>query len=200
MYALSILASMLAAVSASPAPMPDGTIGVPVPTIGPCTDSIKPHAHIIATPDTTLVAGLQLTYGAGGRATLTTSGYYSLWDFSNGGVAVKPDCGAPIPWLNIDTVATEYRPVYWNKTQITTNWSAGYESDLVAKGTNEYNTTSTFIACKAISVAKSTPWYLFLLTPTTVPLASAESLKGFDTSTCVKTRLTVEQLTYPFKS
>ncbi|KIO31406.1 hypothetical protein M407DRAFT_133352 [Tulasnella calospora MUT 4182] len=199
MYAFSVLASLLAVVSASPAPMPDGTIGIPVPTIGPCTDSIKPHAHIIATPDTTLVAGLQLSYDSAtsGRATLTDSGYYSLWDFSNGGVAVKPDCGPPVIWLNIDPVVTEYRPVYWNKTQITTNWSTGYGSDLVAKETKEYNTTSTFIACKRISVAKTAPWYLFLLTPTTVPLASAVSLQGFDTKSCVKTRLTVETPTYP---
>ncbi|KAG9045374.1 hypothetical protein FS837_006443 [Tulasnella sp. UAMH 9824] len=199
MHALSVLASLLAVVSASPAPMPDGTIGVPQPTIGPCTDSIKPHAHIVATPDTTLVAGLQLTYdtATSGRASLTTGGYYNLWDFSNGGVAVRPDCGLPAPWLNIDPVATEYKPLYWNKTQITTNWSASYGSDLVATGTKEYNTTSTFIACKRISMVKSAPWYLFLLTPTTVPLASAPSLRGFDTTTCVKTRLTVELPTYP---
>ncbi|KAG8918071.1 hypothetical protein FRC01_002053 [Tulasnella sp. 417] len=192
MYAFSILASLLATVSASPAPMPDGTSGVPAPTNWPCADSLRPHAHIIATPSTTQVGGLQAAYGEGGRAILTTNGYYSLWDFSNGGVALQPDCKPPYLWLNIDTVATEYRPVFWNKTQITTNWSSGYGSDIVAKGTKLYNTTSTFIACKAISAVKSTPWYLFLLTPTTVPLASAPSLKGFDTSTCVKTRLTVE--------
>ncbi|KAG8947846.1 hypothetical protein FRC04_010204 [Tulasnella sp. 424] len=200
MYAFSVIAALLSVVSASPAPVPDGTSGIPIPTIGPCTDSIKPHAHIIATPATTVVAGLQLSYDSAtsGRATLTDNGFYSLWDFSNGGVGQKPDCAPTIIWLNIDPVATEYRPVYWNKTQITTNWSAGYGQDLVAKGTraiNAYNTTDTFIACKPlVSVVKKTPWYLFLLTSTTVPLASAPSLKGFDTKSCVKTRLTVEAI------
>ncbi|KAG8947844.1 hypothetical protein FRC04_010202 [Tulasnella sp. 424] len=197
MYAFSVIAALLSLVSASPAPVPDGTSGIPVPTIGPCTDSIKPHAHIVATPDTTLG---QLTYdtATSGRASLTDSGIYSLWDFSNGGVGVKPDCLPTVMWLNIDPVATEYRPLYWNKTQITTNWSAAYGQDLVAKGTKTYNTTDVFIACKPlVSVVKKTPWYLFLLTDTTVPLASAPSLKDFDTKSCVKTRLTVEKPTYP---
>ncbi|KIO31405.1 hypothetical protein M407DRAFT_5041 [Tulasnella calospora MUT 4182] len=198
MYAFSVLASLLAVVSASPAPVPDGTATIPIPTIGPCTDSIKPHAHIIATPSTTVVGGLQLTYdSASGRATLTDNGFYSLWDFSNGGVAQQPDCAKTKLWLNINPVATEYRPLYWNKTQITTNWSAAYGYDLVAKETKQYNTTDTFIACLPLNpVVKKVPWYLFLLTPTSVPLASAPSLKGFDTNSCVKTRLTVE-IPYP---
>ncbi|KAG8922904.1 hypothetical protein FRC00_006870 [Tulasnella sp. 408] len=199
MYAFPVLASLLAIVSASPAPMPDGTATVPIPTIGPCTDVYKPHAHIIATPLNPPVGGLQLTYDSPtGRATLTKEGFYSLWDFSNGGVGQQPDCGKTKLWLNIDPVATEYRPLYWNKTQITTNWSASYGYDLVAKETKQYNTTDVFIACLPLySVVKNPPWYLFLLTPTTVPLDLAPSLKGFDTKSCVKTRLTVEVPTYP---
>ncbi|KAG8947843.1 hypothetical protein FRC04_010201 [Tulasnella sp. 424] len=194
MYAFSVIAALLSVVSASPAS------GVPASTvyIGPCTDSIKPHAHIIASPDTTLVAGLQLSTGTSGRATLTDGGIYSLWDFSNGGLGVKPDCGPTGLWLNIDPVVTDYKPLYWNTTQITTNWSAAYGKVLAANGTKTYSTTDTFIACRPVAFAvEKAPWYLFLQTPgTIVPLADAVSLKDFDTTSCVKTKLTIENPTY----
>ncbi|KAG8994977.1 hypothetical protein FRB90_000297 [Tulasnella sp. 427] len=194
MLAFSVLAALLSVVSASPAPMPDGTVGGPEPTLGPCMDAYLKHAHIVATPSTTTVGGLQVAYDSAtsGRASLVSSGIYSLWDFSNGGVGQQPDCAPTLMWLNIDPNIAYYPPLYWNKTQITTNWSAGYNQDLVAKETKLYNTTDTFIACKPLnSAVKNPPWYLFLLTPSSVALASAPSLKNFDTKSCVKTRLTV---------
>lgn len=47
MYAFSVLASLLVAVSASPAPQKKTTGGLTIATFAPCTDTNKPHSHII---------------------------------------------------------------------------------------------------------------------------------------------------------
>ncbi|KAG8994978.1 hypothetical protein FRB90_000298 [Tulasnella sp. 427] len=206
MYTLSFFAALLSVASALPA---TGTGVTAMPTIGPCTDTIHPHGHIVASPGTTAVAGLQLTYDAivltlfdllflAGRATLTDSGIYSQWDFSNGGVGVKPDCGPTSIWLNIDAVAPAYKPLFWNSTQITKTWSGAYGQNLVALGTSTYTKSDTFLACKlpASSTTKTSPWYLFLVTNSLITLDSADSLKGFDTKSCVKTKLFIETPTY----
>ncbi|KAG8990957.1 hypothetical protein FRB90_001529 [Tulasnella sp. 427] len=194
MYALSFFATLLSVASALPA---TGTGVSAKRTIGPCTDTIHPHGHIIASPNTTAVAGLQLTYDAG-KATLTDSGINSQWDFSNGGVGVKPDCGPTSIWLNIDTVAPAYKPLFWNSTQITKTWSGAYGQNLVALGTSTYTKSGTFLACKlpVSSATKTSPWYLFLVTNSLITLDSADSLKGFDTKSCVKTNLFIETPTY----
>lgn len=83
---------------------------------------------------------------------------------------------------------------YWNSTRVTTTWKAKYDDFLIAKKTNTYNETSTFVACQAalVPTMSSFRWQLFLATSNATPTAADLAPHYVDTRSCVKTSLYIQ--------
>lgn len=130
-----------------------------------------------------------------GSATLQADGYQQGWSFANGGVGVFDQCH--YIWLNIGESAHSYKPLcvyplplpslpstddlrltlgYHRRSrsfalddQVTTTWSGGSTSPLVANATAGYKATSTFLACEASAASAAGQWTLYLQTGSDVP-------------------------------
>ncbi|KAG8870651.1 hypothetical protein FRB97_009578 [Tulasnella sp. 331] len=127
-------------------------------------DVIIDSPPIVAITTGTAVEGLELS-SAGGSAALAATGYHQGWGFSNGGVGVFDGCH--YLWLNIGESTASYKPLSFAlDDQLSTNWSGGSTSPLVAGATTEYQATSTFLACQS---AVAGQWTLYLQTGSDVP-------------------------------
>ncbi|KAG8932897.1 hypothetical protein FRC01_011772 [Tulasnella sp. 417] len=152
-----------------------------------------PTPPILASPNGTLVGGLELS-NQGGIATLTKAGLEAGWNFGNGGLGY-PWCPTS-SWLNIVDSIHPWKPLVWGAAQSTTTWKAGYSKYLTATATKTYSESDTFMACKPVGLTAAEfvaapKWTLFLLTDGTLPTAYDESLEKVELKTCVKTKLLV---------
>ncbi|KAG9019332.1 hypothetical protein FRB90_003738 [Tulasnella sp. 427] len=166
------------------------------PRIVACPAIVVRKPPVVAVSSGTPVNGLELS-NQGGIASLTTAGLESGWNFGNGGLGY-PWCPTS-SWLNIVDSVRPWKPLVWGSPQSTTTWKAGYYTYLTANATKTYGDSDTFLACKPLAIsaadfAKAPKWTLFLLTNSTLPTASDETLASVNVTSCVKTKLFIESL------
>ncbi|KAG8903399.1 hypothetical protein FRB99_003356 [Tulasnella sp. 403] len=159
----------------------------PAPTVGPiCLSPIFTGTppYIQASTPGTAVTGFNLTED--GTAALVKQAPLGRIIFENGAIGVYEDSCFP-SYLNIGTSDKSYKPLSWTGNLIENVWNADFDQVVAANASSSFQASTTFIACKPISVTGYvvSSWTVYLQTGADKP----------DNAHCVNTELKVSSNT-----